>query len=333
MTKSTANSTFPNSRLRRNRRTPALRAMVTENHITASDIIWPLFVCEGENTTSDIESLPGVKRQSIDHIIKSASWAWDNGIPAIALFPYNNPDSKTDCGRYAWDNDNLMNRTIRTVKQAVPDICIISDVALDPYTTHGQDGVVMDGYVANDETVDALVKQSIAQATAGADIIAPSDMMDGRVGAIRTALDKAGFKNVAIMSYAAKYASCYYGPFREAVGASLQGDKKTYQLNPANRDEAMREIAQDIAEGADSIIVKPGMPYLDIIRDASTQFNIPIVAYQVSGEYASIMAATQNGWLDKDQCIWESMIAFKRAGADCIFTYFAPEIIRILNEQ
>ena len=333
MTKSTANSTFPNSRLRRNRRTPALRAMVTENQITASDIIYPLFVIEGENTTSDIASLPGVKRQSIDNIVKSARWAWDNGIPAIALFPYNNSDTKTECGKYAFHSTNLMNRTIRAVKQSVPDICIIADVALDPYTTHGQDGVVIDGYVANDATVDVLIKQAIAQATAGADIIAPSDMMDGRVGAIRMALDKAGFENVAIMSYAAKYASCYYGPFREAVGANLQGDKKTYQLNPANRDEAMLEIAQDIAEGADSIIVKPGMPYLDIIRDASNQFNIPIVAYQVSGEYASIMAAAENGWLDKDKCIWESIIAFKRAGANSIFTYFAPDIIRILNEQ
>ena len=326
-------STFPYSRLRRNRKTTALRSMVTENHITPSDIIWPLFVIEGENTTSDITSLPGVTRKSIDNIIKSAQWAWNNGIPAIALFPYNNADTKTETGEYAYNSDNLMNRTIRAVKQAVPEIAIIADVALDPYTSHGQDGVIIDGYVANDATVDILVKQAITQAQSGADIIAPSDMMDGRVSEIRAGLDHAGYENVAIMSYSAKYASCFYGPFREAVGANLQGDKKTYQLNPANGNEGIREIEQDILEGADSIIVKPGMPYLDVIKDCKEQFNIPIIAYQVSGEYASIMAASQNGWLDKDKAIWESMIAFKRAGADCVFTYFAEDIIRILKNQ
>ena len=324
---------YPNARLRRNRQTSALRAMVTEHTITPSDLIYPLFVIEGENKTTNIESMPDVQRKSIDLIVKTAQWAWDNKIPAIALFPYNDPNTKSEDGAYAWDNQNLMNRTIRAIKSAVPDICILADVALDPYTSHGQDGIVIDGDVDNDATINALVKQAIAQATAGADMVSPSDMMDGRVSAIRQALDDKGFQNVGIMSYSAKYASCYYGPFRDAVGANLQGDKKTYQLNPANSDEAMREIAQDIHEGADSIIIKPGMPYLDIVQRCKSQFNIPIAVYQVSGEYACIISATQQGWLDKDTAIMESMLAFKRAGADMIFTYFAPDIIRILNQK
>lgn len=325
--------TMPTARLRRNRCTPALRAMVAENHIHPSDLIYPLFVTDGENVQTPIESLPQVNRLSIDNVVKQAQWAWDNGVCAIALFPHNPQNTKDETGTNATNAQNLMNRTISAVKSVVPDLCIIADVALDPYTTHGQDGIVINGDVHNDKTITALTQQSIAQATAGADIIAPSDMMDGRVGAIRTALDTAGFSHVGIMSYSAKYASCYYGPFRDAVGANLQGDKKTYQLNPANGNEAMREIAQDISEGADSIIIKPGMPYLDIIARAKSQFNIPLVAYQVSGEYATIMAGASNGWIDQDSAIMESMLAFKRAGADLVFTYFTPHIIRILAEQ
>lgn len=309
--------------------------MVRENHLTTDDLIWPLFICDGKNTRHEVSSMPGVYRLSIDLAVEAAKNAAGLGIPCIALFPSTAKGKRSESGDEALNPDNLINTALRAIKSAVPDIGLLADVALDPYTSHGQDGLLKDGIILNDETVEVLTKQAIVQADAGADIIAPSDMMDGRVGVIRKALDAAGHKSVQIMAYAAKYSSAFYGPFRDAVGSTgvLHGSKDTYQMDPANSDEALREVAMDIAEGADSIIVKPGMPYLDIVRRVKDEFGVPTYAYQVSGEYAMITAAAQNGWLDSDKVIMESLLAFKRAGADGILTYFAPRAAELLNKR
>lgn len=325
-------SPFPATRLRRTRATPALRDLVAENSLSAGDLIWPVFVREGENVEEPVPSMPGVSRLSVDRVVKAAAEAADLGIPAICLFPYTSADDRTsDCAE-AWNPENLSNRATRAIKMAVPGIAVMTDVALDPYSDTGHDGFVVQGEIVNDETVEALVRQALSQAEAGVDIIGPSDMMDGRIGAIRSALENAGHKNTLILSYAAKYASAFYGPFRDAVGATgaLKGDKRTYQMNPANSDEALRCIERDLAEGADMIMVKPGMPYLDICRRAKDKFGAPTFAYQVSGEYAMIMAAAQNGWIDGDRAMMESLMAFKRAGCDGVLSYFAPQVARLL---
>jgi len=324
---------YPAVRMRRNRRSPWSRRLVAEHHLSVDDLIWPIFIREGSNTRTPITSMPGVERLTIDLLPDVVGMARDLGIPAIALFPATDPAKKTPEAEEALNAENLVCRAVRTVKQAVPDIGIICDVALDPYTSHGQDGLIRDGYVVNDETVEMLCKQSIVQAQAGCDVIAPSDMMDGRIGHIRRALDGAGFAHVQILSYAAKYASAFYGPFRDAVGSSSslgQGDKKTYQMDPSNTDEAMREVALDLSEGADMVMVKPGMPYLDIVRRIKETFRVPTYAYQVSGEYAMMCAAAQNGWLDRDKVMMESLLSFKRAGADGVLTYFAVDAARKL---
>ncbi|KZY35022.1 delta-aminolevulinic acid dehydratase [Roseovarius sp. HI0049] len=323
---------FPATRLRRIRQSPAIRALVAENTLTAGDLIWPVFVREGEGVEEPVPSMPGVVRRSVDRVVEAAREATDLGIPAICLFPYTDPANRTaDCAE-AWNPENLSNRATRAIKAAVPDMAIMTDVALDPYSDTGHDGFVVDGEIVNDETVEALVKQALSQAEAGVDIIGPSDMMDGRIGAIRSALEGAGHRNVMLLSYAAKYASAFYGPFRDAVGASgaLKGDKKTYQMDAANTDEALRCVARDLAEGADMVMVKPGMPYLDICRRVKDEFAAPTFAYQVSGEYAMIMAAAQNGWIDGDRAMAESLMAFKRAGCDGVLTYFAPAMARAL---
>ncbi|MGK2285894.1 porphobilinogen synthase [Pedomonas sp. V897] len=325
---------YPAARLRRTRMTAWSRAMVAENVLTPADLIWPLFIIEGTGERTTVASMPGVERLSVDLAVAAAREAKSLGIPCLALFPNTPADLRTDDGRESANPDNLMCRATRAIKDAVPDIGILSDVALDPYTTHGHDGLVSDsGEILNDETIEKLVQQALNQARAGADIIAPSDMMDGRIRAIRTALEAEGFTNVQIMSYAAKYASAFYGPFRDAVGsgARLKGDKKTYQMDPANSDEALREVALDLAEGADTVMVKPGLPYLDVVRRVKDTFAVPTFAYQVSGEYAMIAGAIQNGWLDRDRTILESLMAFKRAGADGVLTYFALEAARLLN--
>ncbi|GAB4290029.1 MAG: porphobilinogen synthase [Roseovarius sp.] len=323
---------FPATRLRRIRRSPAIRALVAETRLAPSDFIWPLFVREGEGIEEPVPSMPGVVRRSVDRIIEAAREAADLGIPAICLFPYTEAARRTaDCAE-AWNPDNLSNRATRAIKAAVPEIAVMTDVALDPYSDTGHDGFVVDGEIVNDETVEALVKQALSQAEAGVDIIGPSDMMDGRIGAIRAALEAAGHRNVLLLSYAAKYASAFYGPFRDAVGASgaLKGDKKTYQMDPANSDEALRCVARDLAEGADMVMVKPGMPYLDICRRVKDSFGAPTFAYQVSGEYAMIRAAALQGWIDGERAMIESLLAFKRAGCDGILTYFAPDAARLL---
>jgi len=325
---------FPATRLRRTRQTPALRALVAENSLSVDDLIWPVFVREGDGIEEPVPSMPGVVRRSVDRIVQAAREAADLGIPAICLFPYTEGANRSaDCAE-AWNPDNLSNRATRAIKAAVPEIAIMTDVALDPYSDTGHDGFVVNGEIINDETVEALVKQALSQAEAGVDIIGPSDMMDGRIGAIRGALEGAGHKNVLLLSYAAKYASAFYGPFRDAVGASgaLKGDKRTYQMNPANSDEALRLIERDLREGADMIMVKPGLPYLDICRRAKDAFGAPTFAYQVSGEYAMIKAAAQNGWIDGDKAMVESLMAFKRAGCDGVLTYFAPQIARALSD-
>ena len=311
------------------------RRLVAENSVSTDDLIWPLFVIEGTNCAEAIASMPGVNRWSIDRLIDQAGLALSLGIPAIAIFPSIDPAQKDAAGSLARDGNNLVCRAVAAVKSAHPDLGIICDVALDPFTDHGHDGLFVDGQILNDETIAILCEQAVHQANAGCDIIAPSDMMDGRVGAIRTALDAAGHQDVQIMAYAAKYASGFYGPFREAVKAGSQlgsGGKATYQMDPANGDEALHEIALDLAEGADIVIVKPGMPYLDILHRTKTEFGVPCVAYQVSGEFAMLCAAAQNGWLDRDRVMMESMLAFKRAGADAILTYFAPDIAKILQK-
>ena len=308
--------------------------MHAENRLHPSDLIWPLFVTEGQGVEEPIASLPGVSRWSVDGIVARAREARDAGIPCLALFPNTQPERRSDDGEEALNPDNLMCRAIRAIKDAVPDIGILTDVALDPYTAHGQDGLLdQDGYVINDATIDVLIGQSLNQAAAGADIIAPSDMMDGRVGAIREALEEEGHANVQIMAYAAKYASAFYGPFRDAVGSSglLKGDKKSYQMDPANSEEALREVALDLAEGADSVMVKPGLPYLDIIARVKDRFEVPVFAYQVSGEYAMIEAAVAAGAGDRDALVLETLLAFKRAGCSGILTYHALHAARLLG--
>jgi porphobilinogen synthase len=326
---------YPATRLRRSRQTAWSRAMIRETQLTPSDLIWPLFVTEGNGVEEPIASLPGVSRWSVDQIVSRAGEAIDMGIPCVALFPNTPQHLRSDRGEEADNPDNLMCRAIRAIKSAHGDaIGVLTDVALDPYTSHGQDGIVDDaGAVLNDETVAVLVDQALNQARAGADIIAPSDMMDGRIGVIRRALEMGEFPNVQIMAYAAKYASAYYGPFRDAVGSSglLKGDKKGYQMDPANGDEALREVAMDINEGADFVMVKPGMPYLDILRRVHDTFNIPVFAYQVSGEYAMIEAAAAAGAGDRDALMMESLLCFKRAGASGILTYHAMAAARLLN--
>jgi porphobilinogen synthase len=321
-------------RPRRNRRAEWARRMVRENVVTTDDLIWPLFLVDGTKVRAPVESMPGVERLSIDEAVRAAVRAAELTIPCLALFPYTDPKRRDDTGSEALNPENLVCRAIRAIKKEVPDIGVLCDVALDPYTSHGHDGLLRDGVILNDETVAVLVRQSLVQAEAGCDIIAPSDMMDGRVGAIRNGLDGAGFGDVQIMAYAAKYASVFYGPFRDAVGsnATLTGDKRTYQMDPANSDEALREVELDIAEGADMVMVKPGLPYLDILQRVKTAFGMPTFAYQVSGEYAMIMAAAGNGWLDGDKAMMESLIAFKRAGADGVLTYFAQRIAEKLKK-
>jgi len=325
---------FPLTRPRRNRRHPWLRRLVAENGLTPDDFIWPVFIQEGAKQRTPVPSMPGVDRLSLDLLVDSVKEARDLGIPAVALFPATPADRKSPDGDEALNPENLVCRAVRAVKAAVPDVGVMCDVALDPYTNHGHDGLLRDGYVVNDQTVDVLCRQAVVQAKAGCDVIAPSDMMDGRVGRIRRALDEAGCDHVAILAYSAKYASAYYGPFREAVGSASslgKGDKRTYQMDPANGDEALREVALDIAEGADMVMVKPGMPYLDIVVRVKQAFGMPTMVYQVSGEYAMHVAAAKNGWLDRDRVVLESLLAFKRAGADGILTYFAVEAARLLK--
>ncbi len=324
---------FPTTRMRRNRREGWLRRLVAENNLTPDDFIEPLFFMEGSNTSEDISSMPGIQRHSVDRLVDVAGQSLDLGIPAIALFPEIDPALKTPDAKEALNPDNLVCRAIRAIKEAHPDLGIICDVALDPFNSDGHDGLVQDGYVVNDESLGILCGQALVQAAAGCDVIAPSDMMDGRVGAIRAALDGAGWDDVAIMAYAAKYASAFYGPFRDAIGstATLKGDKKTYQMDPANTDEALREVELDIAEGADMVMVKPGMPYLDVVRRVKERFGVPTFAYQVSGEYAMLKGAAVQGWLDNDKVILEALIGFKRAGANGVLTYFASEAARLLR--
>ena len=322
------------TRMRRNRRSEWTRRMVRENTLTVDDLIWPLFIMDGQNSSAPVASMPGVERLTIDQAVREAERAAKLTIPCIALFPYTDPNLRDDTGSEALNADNLVCRAIRAIKQEIPEIGLLCDVALDPFTSHGHDGLLHEGKILNDETVAVLVKQALVQAQAGCDIIAPSDMMDGRVGAIRKGLDVANFTDVSIMSYAAKYASAFYGPFRDAVGSSktLTGDKRTYQMDPGNSDEALREVALDIEEGADMIMVKPGLPYLDIVARVKEAFAMPTFAYQVSGEYAMIMAAAQNGWIDGERAMFESLIAFKRAGADGVLTYFAPRVAEKLKQ-
>ncbi|MCG6903060.1 MAG: porphobilinogen synthase [Rhodobacter sp.] len=326
---------FPTARFRRMRATPALRGLMRENTLSVDDLIWPVFVMEGADAEVPVASMPGVSRLSVDRVVGAARMAADLGIPAICLFPYIEQDRKTEDCAEAWDADNLSNRAIRAIKAAVPEIAVMTDIALDPYNINGHDGYVVDGQILNDETVEALVKMALAQADAGADILGPSDMMDGRIGAIRAALESHGHRNVTILSYAAKYASAFYGPFRDAVGASgaLKGDKNTYQMDPGNSDEALRLVARDLSEGADMVMVKPGMPYLDICRRVKDRFGVPTYAYQVSGEYAMIRGAGLNGWVDGEKVMMESLLAFKRAGCDGILTYFAPDAARLLRDR
>jgi porphobilinogen synthase len=330
---STTAGSFPRVRMRRNRRTPWSRRLVAENALATGDLIWPIFVVDGHGVRQAVDSMPGVHRLSVDLAVEAAHEAVSLGIPAIALFPYTNPKLRTDDGREALNPENLVCSATRAIRAAKIELGVLLDVALDPYTSHGHDGLMRDGEIVNDATLEMLVRQALVQVEAGCDIIAPSDMMDGRVGAIRAALEAQGHSNVQIMAYAAKYASAFYGPFRDAVGSSatLVGDKRTYQMDPANSDEALREVALDIAEGADMVMVKPGMPYLDIVRRVKDVFGMPTFAYQVSGEYAMLMAAAQNGWLDSDKAMLESLLAFKRAGADGILTYFAPRAARLLK--
>ncbi len=324
---------FPRARPRRGRSSPARRAMIRENTVSTEDLIWPLFVTDVPGADIEIPSMPGVSRLTIDGVSRAAERAAELGIPAVCLFPHADRSLRTEACEEAWNPDNLTNRATRAVKAAAPEIAVMTDAALDPYNVHGHDGLVRDGVILNDESVEALVKMAVAQADAGADIIGPSDMMDGRVGAMRDALEAAGHHDSMILSYSAKYASGFYGPFRDAVGTSgaLKGDKRTYQLDPANADEAMRMIARDLREGADMVMVKPGMPYLDICRRAKDAFGAPTAAYQVSGEYAMLVAAERHGWLDGDSAVMESLTCFKRAGCDMILTYFAPRAADILR--
>ena len=324
---------FPSSRFRRTRKNEKIRNLVSETSVSAHDFIWPIFICDGNNVEQDVPSMPGVKRRSVDRLVQAASEAFDLGIPAVCLFPYTDQSLKTEDCAEAWNPNNLSNKATRAIKKAVPELVVMSDVALDPYNINGHDGFVENGKILNDKTVEALVKQALSQAEAGIDVIGPSDMMDGRIGAIRSALETGGYTEVSIMSYSAKYSSSFYGPFRDAVGASgaLTGDKKTYQMDVANSDEALRLVARDLKEGADMVMIKPGMPYLDVCRRVKDVFGAPTFAYQVSGEYAMLSAAFQNGWLDRDKIIIETLLSFKRSGCDGILTYFAPEAAKLLK--
>jgi porphobilinogen synthase len=332
---------FPARRMRRMRRDNFSRRLMSENQLTVNDLIYPVFVLDGDNQREAIASMPGVERKSIDLLLEEAQELVDLGIPAIAIFPVTPADKKSLMAEEAFNPEGLAQRTVRALKAKFPELGVITDVALDPFTTHGQDGIIGesgkdDGYVLNDITKDILVKQALSHAQAGADVVAPSDMMDGRVGAIREALENHGFVNTRILAYSAKYASNYYGPFRDAVGSASNikgGNKHSYQMDPANSDEAMHEVAQDISEGADMVMIKPGMPYLDIVRRVKDTFQVPTYAYQVSGEYAMHMAAIQNGWLAEKPCVMEGLLAFKRAGADGILTYFAKTVAYWLKEQ
>ena len=327
--------TFPATRLRRLRHSGWIRELSGEHALTPSDIIWSMIVHDGEDAKVPVGSMPGLDRLNVEEAAKAARRARDLGIPAIAIFPHIDPSRKDETGSEALNKDGLIPTVIKAMKDAAPEVGVICDVALDPFTIHGHDGVVDEaGYVRNDDTVELLRQQAVVQAEAGADIVAPSDMMDGRVGAIRTALEEGGFSNTMILSYAAKYASGFYGPYRDAIGSAsaLKGDKKTYQQNPANSDEALREVAMDIAEGADLVMVKPGLPYLDIIRRVSETFAVPTIAFQVSGEYAQIKAAGQNGWIDEERVMMETLLCFKRAGAAGVITYFAEAAAQILND-
>jgi porphobilinogen synthase len=326
---------FPTTRMRRNRRHGWSRRLVSENRVSVDDLIWPVFVHEGTNRREPIGSMPGVERLSVDLLVDAVGAARELGIPAVALFPVTDPEKKTDDAREAVNPDNLVCRAVRAVKRAHGDqVGVICDVALDPYSSHGHDGLLRDGYVVNDETLEVLCRQAVVQAEAGCDVIAPSDMMDGRIGAVRQALDAAQLERVQVMAYAAKYASAFYGPFRDAVGSSSnlgKGDKTTYQMDPANGDEALREVALDWAEGADMVMVKPGMPYLDVVARVKSTFRAPTFVYQVSGEYAMLCAAAERGWLDLERTMMESLLAFKRAGADGVLTYFAMDVARRLR--
>ena len=324
---------FPATRMRRNRRTPWLRRLVRENTLTADDLIWPIFVVDGENQREVVESMPGVERLSVDLLADAVGGAVDLGIPTVALFPYTDPALKTPDGREAVNPDNLVCNAVRAIRQSGLEVGVLCDVALDPFNSDGHDGIVEDGIILNDETVEILCQQAVVQAEAGCDIIAPSDMMDGRIGAIRTALDAKGFQDVAIMSYAAKYASAFYGPFRDAVGSggALKGDKKTYQMDPANTDEALREVAMDVSEGADMVMVKPGLPYLDVVARVKETFGMPTFAYNVSGEYAMLKGAGERGWIDYDKAVVEMLTGFKRAGADGVLTYHAIDAAKLLK--
>lgn len=333
-TEKTATGAYPRTRMRRNRKQPWSRALVAENRLDVSDLIWPVFVIEGSARRDPIPSMPGVDRLSIDELVAAVAEAKELGIPAVAVFPHVDDDLKTADAREAYNPENLVCRAVGAVKKEHPDIGVICDVALDPFNSDGHDGLVADGRILNDETLEVLCRQAIVQARAGSDVVAPSDMMDGHVAAIRDALDAEGFQEVQIMSYAAKYASGFYGPFRDAVGTTgaLKGDKKTYQMDPANTDEALREVALDIDEGADMVMVKPGLPYLDVLRRVKDAFGVPTFAYNVSGEYAMLKAAADNGWLDYDTVMMEVLLAFKRAGADGVLTYAAVEAARLLKK-
>ncbi|MEO1468812.1 MAG: porphobilinogen synthase [Pseudomonadota bacterium] len=333
MTAPFAPAPFPHARPRRLRRTPWMRALVAEHALSAADLIWPCFVIDGQDRAEPVPSMPGVERLTIDRLVVAAGEAAALGIPAMAIFPYTDPGVKTSACEEAWNPDNLVCRATRAVRAAVPQIGIMLDVALDPYNADGHDGLVRDGVILNDETLEALERQTLTQAAAGADILGPSDMMDGRVGVMRAALEREGHADVAIMSYAAKYASAFFGPFRDAVGSggALKGDKKTYQMDPANGDEALREVAADLAEGADMVMVKPGMPYLDICHRVSTTFGVPTYAYQVSGEYAMLEGAVAAGWLTRERAMTESLMAFRRAGCDGVLTYYAMALARRLK--
>jgi porphobilinogen synthase len=326
---------FPATRLRRNRRSDWSRRLVRENALSTDDLIWPIFIIDGERKRTPVQAMPGVERLSIDLAVKAAEEAATLGIPAVALFPYTEASLRDETASEAVNPANLVCRAVRAIKDAVPDVGIICDVALDPYTSHGHDGVLVDGDVDNDRTIEVLVTQALVQAEAGCDILAPSDMMDGRIGAIRAALEENGFAKTLILAYAAKYASSFYGPFRDAVGsgAKLKGDKLGYQMDPANGSEALREVALDIAEGADMVMVKPGLAYLDIVWRVKDAFHVPTFVYQTSGEYAMIVAAAERGWLDRDRVLMESLMACKRAGADAVFTYFALAAARMLKDR
>ncbi|MEG6509548.1 porphobilinogen synthase [Methyloligella sp. 2.7D] len=326
---------FPATRLRRNRMDDWTRRLVRETTLSVNDLIWPLFVIEGEGQRKSVETMPGVERLSIDLAVQAAKEAAELGLPAIALFPYTEDALRDEVASEAVNPANLICRAVRAIKQEVPEIGIICDVALDPYTSHGHDGIIIDGEIDNDRSVEVLVRQAMVQAEAGCDILAPSDMMDGRIGVIRMTLEDAGFVNTKLLSYAAKYASALYGPFRDAVGSGqmLKGDKRTYQMDPGNTEEAIREVAMDIAEGADMVMVKPGLAYLDVLHRVKQTFGLPTFGYQTSGEYAMIMAGIQNGWVDRQKVVREILIAYRRAGADAVFTYFAREMAEILREE